>query len=228
MKALRFFIFLLSFSFLSQKGFAQGSAQVYIETHKEWAIEAMEEFGIPASIILAVAMHESANGSSKVAVHLNNHFGIRGANESKTIRSSYKGYDNVRASYDDFIHYLKTRKQFQALFDKYSAYDYRSWAYGIMYGGYAGSKTWASHIIAIIKKHQLFTFDNRPADYTEPPFAVSEEKKPVAENSRPHYTVKKGDTLGAIAKRYKTSVHLIKSKNQLQSDRLKIGQRLKI
>lgn len=227
MKTLWFPIFLFFLFFLSQTSYAQGGAHAYIEAHKEWAIDAMEKFGIPASIILAVAMHESANGSSKVAIHLNNHFGIRGANNSRKIRSSYKGYDSVKASYDDFINYLKTRKQFRSLFDRYSAYDYHSWAYGIMHGGYAGSKAWAAHIVAIIKKHQLFLFDNRPADYIEPQDAPFEEKSTASESNL-RYTVKKGDTLGAIAKRYKTSVSRIKTKNQLRSDRLRIGQHLKI
>ncbi|WP_134087682.1 glucosaminidase domain-containing protein [Olivibacter sp. XZL3] len=225
MKIVRFFTSAFLLLFVSQCSLAQGSAQAYIAAHKDWAIQAMENFGIPASIVLAVAMHESANGSSKVAVHLNNHFGIRGVNNNKEIRSSYKGYDSVKASYDDFITYLKTRKQFQSLFDKYSAYDYRSWAYGIMHGGYAGSKTWAAHIIAVIKKHQLFIFDNRPPDYVEPQTA-SANGSPMAGDQT--YTVKKGDTLSAIAQKHNTSVRNIKMKNQLRNDRLKIGQLLKI
>lgn len=42
------------------------------------------------------------------------------------------------------------------------------------------------------------------------------------------YTVKKGDTLGAIAKKYKTTVANIKKLNNLKSDKLKIGQKLRV
>ena len=42
------------------------------------------------------------------------------------------------------------------------------------------------------------------------------------------YTVKKGDTLSELALRFGLSVSGIKSSNQLDSDRLKIGQKLKI
>lgn len=42
------------------------------------------------------------------------------------------------------------------------------------------------------------------------------------------YTVKKGDTLSALALRFGSSVANIKSSNQLRSDRLQIGQKLKI
>lgn len=210
----------------TQASHAQKTAQEYINTYKEQAVSAMEEFGVPASIILAVAMHESANGTSRVATYLNNHFGIKGPNNSKQIRSSYKGYASVQESYDDFINYLKNRKQFQSLFTKCSPYDYQAWAYGIMKGGYAGSKAWASHIVAMIKKHQLFLLDNRPEGYQEPALVNNEHvAEEVIINS---YTVKKGDTLGAIAKRHHTSVRKIKNDNKLKSDRLKIGQRIKI
>lgn len=224
-----FFSLTVLYSLLAVKtSSAQISAQTYIESHKAWAIQAMETFGVPASVILAVAMHESANGTSKVATYLNNHFGIRGINNNKHINSSYKGYDSVKDSYDDFIHYLKTRKQFASLFDRYSSYDYHSWAYGIMRGGYAGSKTWAAHIVAIIKKHQLYTLDNRPADYVEVPAHTPEHPMEVSTATSTVYTVKKGDTLSTIAKRHKTTVKNIRARNNLQHDRLKIGQRLSI
>ncbi|MBR1808646.1 MAG: transglycosylase SLT domain-containing protein [Paludibacteraceae bacterium] len=42
------------------------------------------------------------------------------------------------------------------------------------------------------------------------------------------YTVKKGDTLGGIAKRQKTTVAKIKKWNNLKSDNIRIGQKLKI
>lgn len=42
------------------------------------------------------------------------------------------------------------------------------------------------------------------------------------------YTVKKGDTLSAIAKRFNTTAELIKRSNNLESDLISIGKRLKI
>ena len=42
------------------------------------------------------------------------------------------------------------------------------------------------------------------------------------------YVVKKGDTLYAVARRFNTTVDLIKKVNRLQSDNLAIGQKLKI
>jgi len=209
----------------AQSGHAQTTAQAYVAAHQDWAIEAMHQFGVPASVILAIAMHESANGTSKVATYLNNHFGIKGVNHSKQIRSSYKGYDAVKDSYDDFIHYLKVHRSFASLFTQYTSYDYRNWVLGIQRGGYASSKVWARHILALIEKHQLFTLDNRPADYVDSEPSTMKNSASVTSIG---YIVKKGDTLSSIAKRHNTTIKKIKDINGLRTDRLQIGQRLKI
>ncbi|UZJ65214.1 glucosaminidase domain-containing protein [Sphingobacterium sp. KU25419] len=54
------------------------SNQFYIDKYSPVAQEMMQEHGVPASVILAIAMHESAHGNSKIAKNLNNHFGIKG------------------------------------------------------------------------------------------------------------------------------------------------------
>lgn len=174
---------------------------------------------MPASIILAIAIHESASGTSKIARYLNNHFGIKGPNNSTAIKSSYRGFDTVEDSYKYFIGLLHTHPKFRNLFDKFTEYDYLNWAKGMQRGGYAASKNWASQIIGLIKKYDLQAFDNRPEGYIEPIAPVTVSKI---------YKVKKGDTLGAIAKKYHTTVKKLMLKNRLKSSVLQIGQKLKI
>jgi len=186
----------------------------YIQAHKDAAVKYMKEFGIPASIILGIAYHESAHGNSKLANYLNNHFGIKGKNDSKEIRSAYKGYDSVDESYRDFVRYIESRKQFSGLIDKYGPGNYKDWAFGIARGGYASSKTWASQVIAIIDKHKLYELDELPTSST---------KGTVAGTS---YKVRKGDSLSQIARRHKTTVAEIKNKNNLRSSNLQVGQEL--
>ena len=43
-----------------------------------------------------------------------------------------------------------------------------------------------------------------------------------------YITVKKGQTLGGIAQRYKTSIYKIKKLNNMRSDFLREGQRLRV
>jgi flagellum-specific peptidoglycan hydrolase FlgJ len=179
----------------------------------------MNKYHVPASIILGVAIHESGSGTSKIARYLNNHFGIKGSNSSTKIRSSYKGFEAVEDSYLYFIDMLQSRSKFKILFDKYSDYDFKSWANGIQRGGYAASHTWASQVIGLIKHYKLYEYDNRPADYIEPIAAVE-----VTIN----YNVKKGDTLGEISKKYDTTVKNLMIKNNLKSSILRVGQKLKI
>jgi len=56
------------------------------------------------------------------------------------------------------------------------------------------------------------------------------EPKPETPTKAParYHTVRSGETLWAVARKYNTSPEAIKSKNGLRSDRLKVGQRLKV
>lgn len=220
-------LFTLLFIWMSLSVSAQISAREYIETYKDLAIHHMELQGVPASVTLAVAMHESANGNSKLAKYLNNHFGIKGKNLSTEIKSSYRGYKSVSDSYLDFMGAMRRNKKFEALLGKYSSYDYYNWVRGLENGGYAASKQWATRVLATIKKYRLYEFDNRPegaevtlAAQTAP--AVSKFR----EAATPIYTVKKGDTLSAIAKRFSSTVKNLMSKNSLSNTKLAIGQKL--
>lgn len=188
------------------------SIEEYIKNNKNMAIDYMEECGIPASVILGIAIHESAAGNSKIARHLNNHFGIKGPNNSKIIRSSYKGYDSVRDSYADFVGLLQRRSRYNRLFQNGDS-DYETWIRGIARAGYAMSKTWPRQVLKIIKEHQLYRWDQSPE---------------VADKSYTVYKVQSGDTLSGIARRFQTSVRALVRKNGLRTTRLQIGQNLKL
>jgi flagellum-specific peptidoglycan hydrolase FlgJ len=200
---------------------AQSAAKKYIEMYNEAAIRTMNEYGIPASIVLGVAIHESASGNSKIAKYLNNHFGMKGSSGPKPIKSSYKGYQDVHESYSDFASLL--HKRFSSLFKKYPISDYRSWVYGIQRGGYAASGTWASQVMSIIKAYKLYQYD-APAQ----PMILNPDK--LAYNNYSNqptiYSVQKGDTLQLIAKRFQTTVEAIIERNGLKTSHLTIGQQL--
>ena len=49
----------------------------YIDKYKDWAIEQMRDYHIPASITLAQGLLESNAGRSTLATKANNHFGIK-------------------------------------------------------------------------------------------------------------------------------------------------------
>ena len=211
------------------------TSKTYVERYKDAAIKAMQAHGVPASIILGIAMHESGNGTSKIARYLNNHFGIKGRNNSTEIKSAYKGYNSVEECYADFIRILEKRSRFDFLFEHSTPYDYRTWVLAIQKGGYAESPTWGSKVLATIKKFRLYEFDelagrketsavasNIPASLLAP------DKNNSAGESEMVYKVKKGDTLVAIAKKFKTTVKNIQKLNNLKGSLLQPGQKLKL
>ncbi|RZA00151.1 MAG: hemagglutinin [Sphingobacteriaceae bacterium] len=168
-------LFITLFSISAFAAFAQkNTSQSYIEQFKDNAIRIMHETGVPASIVLAVAMHESGNGNSSIAKNLNNQFGIKGGGtvvyykHKRKVRSSYKKYESVMESFQDFARIMTERKQFSHLNDKFTSTDYKSWARGIQRAGYCTSKTWASQVMGIIKKYGLNELDETPAAQPQP------------------------------------------------------------
>jgi flagellum-specific peptidoglycan hydrolase FlgJ len=177
----KFLFVLLSVGLLHFASFAQ-TTRNYIEENVPLAQRLMKENNIPASIILGIAIHESAAGTSKIARYLNNHFGVKGQNDSKQIKSSYKGYSSVEDSYHHFIDFLQSRTAFSKLFIKYGDNNYAGWAKGIQRGGYAHSRTWSAQVIALIKKYELFKYDNDPDAALRllgPVTALSKNLKPL-------------------------------------------------
>jgi flagellum-specific peptidoglycan hydrolase FlgJ len=161
-------ILLVALLLISVGASAQTKSQSYIEKFKDDAVRIMHQTGVPASIILAIAMHESASGCSMIAQNLNNQFGMKGygtnviKKDKKTIRTPYKKYDSIADSFDDFARVMTEKAKFSGLSDQYSHYDYLGWAYGIQKAGYASSHKWASDVLALVKKYQLHIFDEAP------------------------------------------------------------------
>jgi len=239
----KYVIILLMFVFTVTTTIAQKfSPSSYIDEHKDMAQQLMKETGVPASVILAIAFHESAYGNSKIATHLNNHFGIKGKNNSKKIRSAYKGYSSVEESYRDFVGLMQRRKANRVLFEKHETDDYEGWVRGIFRAGYTSLSSWTPKVLATIRRYNLDQYDKiqpNPADRGM--LAKSGASKiqqdlllKSMEANDPSmdfmagetHVVSKGDTLSELAKRYDTSVEHLKRRNKLQSSKLSIGQRL--
>ncbi len=132
---------------------AQNTSKSYIDKYKDAAISIMHDYGIPASVTLAIAMHESASGNSKLARQNNNQFGMKG-------RHSYKTYDSVLESFEDFARIISKRN----LSDKFDSFDYKGWAKGIQRGGYASSGKWSAQVLSLIKKFSLNDLDEKPQE----------------------------------------------------------------
>jgi len=150
----------------------KNTPQSYIEQFKADAIRIMHETGVPASIVLGVAMHESGCGNSALAQHLNNQFGVKGSSgtvyykRKKKVHTAYKRYESVYDSFQDFARIMTERTEFIGLSSQFTHFDYAGWAHGIQKHGYASDRRWAKYVLDIINKYQLYTFDENPKDQT--------------------------------------------------------------
>lgn len=133
---------------------AQNSA--YVSSHKLIANLLSEQYGIPASVILAIAIVESGAGNGATARVLNNHFGIVGHNEvleGTGHKSRYKEYSNTIASYMDFCKMLTRKKFYSKLKDNE---DPIAWINAISHTGYSEDpKLWEKRILGAIKANSL-------------------------------------------------------------------------
>jgi flagellum-specific peptidoglycan hydrolase FlgJ len=125
----------------------------YVREFRSYADSLSEEYGIPASVMLGVAILESGSGTSRNARILNNHFGIVGKNKITTFRSRYKQYDNPRDSYKDFCKLVKKKKFYEKLKGNTN---YALWVDALSKAGYSEvPDTWKQRVLSTIKKNKL-------------------------------------------------------------------------
>lgn len=138
----------LVLSLFSTKSFAQNS---YIKEHQSIAKELSQKYGIPSSIMLAIAFVETGGGSSKGAKTYNNHFGIVGKNT--VTKSRYRSFSSVRESYEAFCKLLSRKAYYTKL---KGTTDKTEWINAIASAGYSTQPTeWKRRIHLIIDKYNL-------------------------------------------------------------------------
>ena len=159
-------------------------ANQYINNYKELAVIEMYRSGIPASITMAQALHESHYGSSDLAVKANNHFGIKCKSyweggkyyhedddydrSGRLIESCFRAYESVFDSYIDHSNFLMRTGHYQHLF-KIEKGDYQSWAFGLQKSGYATDPKYALKLINIVEKYELDKLDKMDNPFSRLP-----------------------------------------------------------
>ncbi|WP_291530096.1 glucosaminidase domain-containing protein [Bacteroides sp. UBA939] len=146
--------------------------QEYAEKYAGYAMEQMRKYGIPASVTLAQGILESSNGQSRLARNENNHFGIKaiqswiagggkyGLYTDDKPNEKFCSYGSVADSYEHHGRFLKSNQRYADCF-QLSPDDYRGWAEGLDRAGYATAGNYASGLIGIIEKNDLYKYDQQ-------------------------------------------------------------------
>ncbi len=143
------------------------SREEYIREFAPLAVEAQEQYGIPASITLAQGILESDSGNSRLATEGNNHFGIKCKSnwtggtvyhDDDEEDECFRAYDSAEDSYEDHSIFLYTGQRYASLFEL-DPTDYKGWAHGLRAAGYATNPAYAERLIKIIDDYELYKYD---------------------------------------------------------------------
>lgn len=222
------------------------TADQYIQRFKLIAIQEMNAYGIPASITLAQGLFESGNGNGDLARIANNHFGIKCTSDWKgksyykdddQVNDCFRVYDHPEDSFRDHSNFLK-RKRYAALFEL-DKNDYQGWAYGLKAAGYATNPKYPQLLIGVIQKYNLDQYDRPEGELQK----IKREDRVLSQINQnigkavkdsiiqvtptdKLYTIKQGDTLFNISKRFGLTVDELKALNNMGDNNIKIGQKL--
>ena len=142
----------------------------YVERYAEAAMDQMKRYGIPASVILAQGIIESASGASELSRKGNNHFGIKATSawleeggrylvyDDDKADEKFCAYDSVADSYEHHSRFLVENRRYASLFNL-SPDDYEGWAEGLQKAHYASSASYADTIKAVIRNNGLDRYD---------------------------------------------------------------------
>lgn len=160
-------LLLLTITFLS---YSQRLTRTeYIRKYQLLAISEMNRSGIPASVKMAQACLESADGNSEMARKANNHFGIKCKSNWTGARSyhdddekneCFRKYKRVEDSFIDHTNFLMGNPRYASLFGLETT-DFAGWARGLKKAGYATDPRYAEKVIEIIELNQLWKLDHK-------------------------------------------------------------------
>ena len=208
----------------------------YIRKWAPLAVREMHAYKIPASITLAQGILESGSGKSQLAAKSKNHFGIkchtgwkggRVYHDDDARGECFRKYQFVESSYEDHSKFLTQRRRYAFLFS-YGSKNYKKWAKGLKKAGYATDPKYPRKLISLIENYELYKFDDvrkKDLKYVD---TKPKKQKPKKVKASRRYTVKRGDTLYSISRRFGMTVNDLKQINGLRSNTISIGQELKV
>jgi flagellum-specific peptidoglycan hydrolase FlgJ len=149
--------------------------QQFIEAAAVAAQETQRRYGVPASVAIAQAIHETGWGASGLARDGNNFFGIKGRNSEGSAgvvwmstwevingvnlfpREPFRAYHTPDESFLDYgLFFIANRRYHPAL---EVAHDPKAFIRAISAAGFATDPIYASKIIRVMDTYDLYQYD---------------------------------------------------------------------
>jgi LysM repeat protein len=230
---------------------AQISREEYIQRYQKLAKSQMENYGVPASIIMAQGILESGSGNSTLAVKANNHFGIkchknwtgpRIYHDDDAKGECFRKYRSPEKSFQDHSEFLRGARRYAFLFDL-DPTDYKGWANGLRKAGYATDPQYPQKLIRIIEEHKLFQLDRGVEIKLESPtkgmgelvdpdnftIDIFKQRKIYTRNRIKYIIVEEGDSYQSLTKDLDLMPWQIANYNEIaRNAKLEVGQEVYI
>ncbi|MBC1636856.1 1,4-beta-N-acetylmuramoylhydrolase [Listeria welshimeri] len=225
------------------------TVQSFIQTIQSSSSQIAANNDLYASVMIAQAILESAYGTSELGSAPNyNLFGIKGAYNGKsytkqtleddgkgnyyTITAKFRKYPSYHQSLEDYAQVIRKGPSWNSNYYskvwKSNTKSYKD-ATQALTGTYATDTAYASKLNNLISTYNLTQYDTGNASNGSGSSNTGNSGNSNSSSSNSAtYTVVKGDSLWKIATKYNVSVANLKSWNNLKSDNIYIGQKLKV
>jgi hypothetical protein len=158
------------------ESYAFSSGDDFINTVGEAARRSMRSTGVPASVTVAQAILESDWGRSRLTRQGNNLFGIKALNapgpagvvtlstwehlngSDVVVQAPFRAYHNLEESVTDHGLFFVRNKRYSGAMSVAS--DARAFARGIQDAGYATDPSYASKLVRLMDRYDLYRFDS--------------------------------------------------------------------
>ncbi|MBC2202251.1 1,4-beta-N-acetylmuramoylhydrolase [Listeria welshimeri] len=222
------------------------TVQSFIQTIQSSSSQIAANNDLYASVMIAQAILESAYGTSELGSAPNyNLFGIKGAYNGKsytkqtleddgkgnyyTITAKFRKYPSYHQSLEDYAQVIRKGPSWNSNYYskvwKSNTKSYKD-ATQALTGTYATDTAYASKLNNLISTYNLTQYDTGNASNGSGSSNTGNSNSSSSNSAT--YTVVKGDSLWKIATKYNVSVANLKSWNNLKSDNIYIGQKLKV
>ncbi|MEK7255331.1 MAG: glucosaminidase domain-containing protein [Bacteroidota bacterium] len=133
--------------------------QAYLQRFAKVAVAEQKKFGIPASLILAAALHQSAAGKRDLTLEGHSHFALPCTKDWNGKQADFQGkcyriYGNAWESFRDFSNFCTT------YFPNLKGGNHEKWAKELGRSGFSGDDDFAENVVKIIESYRLKELDN--------------------------------------------------------------------